>query len=67
MKQEIKQQIGQSVQDFRLPRYQEIPDVGLFWNRPQNISAATCPPILETPLTASMISNYVNGDCCPAR
>ena len=30
MKQEIKQQIGQSVQDFRLPRYQEIPDVGLY-------------------------------------
>ena len=30
MKQEIKQQIGQSVQGFRLPRYQEIPDVGLY-------------------------------------
>ena len=30
MKQELKQQIGQSVQGFRLPRYQEIPDVGLY-------------------------------------
>ena len=30
MKQETKMQIAQSIKDFRLPRYQEIPNVGLY-------------------------------------
>ena len=59
MKQEIKQQIGQSVQDFRLPRYQEIPDVGLYLEQATKYICRYLSPILETPLTASMISNYV--------
>ena len=59
MKQEIKQQIGQSVQGFRLPRYQEIPDVGLYLEQATKYICRYLSPILETPLTASMISNYV--------
>ena len=59
MKQEIKQQIGQSVQDFRLPRYQEIPDVGLYLEQATKYICRYLSPILETLLTASMISNYV--------
>ena len=30
MNQETKQRIAQPLQDFHLPRYQEIPDVGLY-------------------------------------
>ena len=30
MKQETKQQIADSLRDFRLPRYNEIPTVGLY-------------------------------------
>lgn len=59
MKQELKQQIGQSVQGFRLPRYQEIPDVGLYLEQATKYICRYLSPILETPLTASMISNYV--------
>ena len=59
MKQELKQQIGQSVQDFRLPRYQEIPDVGLYLEQASKYVCRYLSPILDTPLTASMISNYV--------
>ena len=30
MNQEIKQRIAESFRDLHLPRYQEIPDVGLY-------------------------------------
>ena len=30
MKLKTKQKIADSLRDFRLPRYQEIPDVGLY-------------------------------------
>ena len=30
MKQETKHQVRQTVADFRLPRYQEIPNMGLY-------------------------------------
>ena len=30
MKPETKQEITNSIQDFRLPRYNEIPNVGLY-------------------------------------
>jgi len=59
MKQEIKQQLGQSVQGFRLPRYQEIPDVGLYLEQAAKYICRYLSPILASPLTASMISNYV--------
>ena len=30
MKPEIKQQLAESIRNFRLPRYSEIPNVGLY-------------------------------------
>ena len=30
MKQETKQQVAQTIANFRLPRYNEIPNVGLY-------------------------------------
>ena len=46
MKQELKQQIGQSVQGFRLPRYQEIPDVGLYLEQATKYICRYLSPIL---------------------
>ena len=59
MQQEIKQQLAQSVQDFRLPRFQEIPDVGLYLEQATKYICRHLASMQENALTASMISNYV--------
>ena len=59
MKQETKQRIAQSIQDFRLPRYQEIPNVGLYLEQATKYVCEYLAPLGEFSLTPSMISNYV--------
>ncbi len=59
MKQETKQQIAQSMEGFRLPRYNEIPDVGLYLEQATKYVASYLAPLGEYTLTPSMISNYV--------
>lgn len=59
MKQETKQQISLSVQNFRLPRYNEIPSVGLYLEQASKFICEYLAPFGENALTGSMISNYV--------
>lgn len=59
MKNETKQQLAEPIQNFRLPRYQEIPNVGLYLEQTTKFIAEALAPLGESPLTASMISNYV--------
>lgn len=59
MKQETKQQIASSIADFRLPRYQEIPNVGLYLEQATKYVCEYLAPLGEFSLTPSMISNYV--------
>ncbi len=59
MKLETKQQISLSVQDFRLPRYQQIPNVGLYLEQVSKYICEFLSPLGENALTVSMISNYV--------
>lgn len=59
MKQETKQNICLSIQDFRLPRYNEIPNVGLYLEQASKFICEYLAPLGENPLTSSMISNYV--------
>lgn len=59
MKDETKKQIGLSVKDFRLPRYNEIPDVGLYLEQATKYVCGYLAPLGEYTLTPSMISNYV--------
>ena len=59
MKQETKIQIAQSVKDFRLPRYNEIPNVGLYLEQATKYVCEYLAPLGEYSLTPSMISNYV--------
>ena len=59
MNQEIKQRIAESFRDFHLPRYQEIPDVGLYLEQAAKYISGAVSPLGDTPLTGSMISNYV--------
>ena len=59
MKQETKQYIADSIKDFRLPRYREIPDVGLYLDQATKYVGGYLAPLGEYTLTPSMISNYV--------
>ena len=59
MKQETKQQIAETLRDFRLPRYNEIPNVGLYLEQATKYVGEYLAPLGEYTLTPSMISNYV--------
>lgn len=59
MKQETKQRLGQSILSFHLPRYQEIPNVGLYLEQATKYVCEYLEPLGEFSLTPSMISNYV--------
>ena len=59
MKQTTKKQIADSLKDFRLPRYNEIPTVGLYLEQATKYIGEYLEPLGEYTLTPSMISNYV--------
>jgi hypothetical protein len=59
MEKKIKEMLGSQLDGFRLPRYHEIPDVGLYLEQTTKYIADCLAPLTEAPLTASMISNYV--------
>ena len=59
MKPEIKLQLADSVRDFRLPRYAEIPNMGLYLEQATKYVCEYLEPLGEFSLTPSMISNYV--------
>ena len=59
MKNETKQQVAESIRNFRLPRYNEIPSVGLYLEQTTKYISEFLDPLEEGCLTASMISNYV--------
>ena len=55
----IAEQIKDSVNGFRLPRYHEIPDVGLYLEQVSKYIADSLRPLDDLAITGSMISNYV--------
>ncbi len=59
MSQEIKTAITESVQGFRLPRYDEIPNVGLYLEQTAKYLTDYLGPLEDVTITPSMISNYV--------
>ena len=59
MNAKIKTSLAQSIQHFRLPRYREIPTVGLYLEQVTKYISEYLDPIQEGALTSSMISNYV--------
>ena len=59
MTQKMKEEIANSIRDFRLPRYEEIPDVGLYLEQTTKYINGFLEPLPESALTPSMISNYV--------
>lgn len=59
MKQEHKASIKDSVVGFHLPRYQEIPNVGLYLEQTTKYIEEYLEPFHDITITGSMISNYV--------
>ena len=54
-----KQAAADSVRNFRLPRYNEIPDVGLYLEQTAKYITGFLAPVIDGGITPSMISNYV--------
>jgi len=54
-----KQAVSETIRGFRLPRYQEIPDVGLYLEQTTKYISGYLDPLWRECITASMISNYV--------
>ena len=48
-----------SIAEFRLPRYEEIPNVGLYLEQTTKYIAEYLAPLQDGAITGSMISNYV--------
>lgn len=66
MKTEIKQSIAESVCGFRLPRYKEIPNVGLYLEQTTKYINGYLMPLGCMEITSSMISNYVKKGLVPS-
>lgn len=59
MDQKLKSEIVVSIQDFKLPKYHEIPDSGLYLEQVARYISDYLAPLEHITLTGSMISNYV--------
>lgn len=59
MKEEMKQQLAESIKDFRMPRYNELPNEGLYLEQTTQYINSVLEPLGCMELTSSMISNYV--------
>ena len=59
MTPEKKELLAATVRDFRLPRYQEIPSVGLYLEQTTKYISQHLDPLEENCLTNSMVANYV--------
>lgn len=59
MDQSVKDSIQHSIAEFSLPRYQEIPNVGLYLEQTAQYISEYLTRLGDFTLTGSMISNYV--------
>ena len=59
MNEHIQSKMANPIQNFRLPRYQEIPDVGLYLEQTAKYIDSYLGPLEDISITGSMISNYV--------
>ena len=57
--EEMKRAVEEKIRNFRLPDYEEIPDVGLYLEQTCRSVTDFLAPLESVTLTTSMISNYV--------
>ena len=61
MNEEYRRRLAEYVAEFRLPRYRELPDIGLHLEQVTRYASRYVP----SPLTGSMVSNYVKQKLIP--
>lgn len=66
MNKEIRQHLKASVMDFRLPRYAELPTVGLYLEQVTKYINGFLKSVSCAEITPSMISNYVKKGFIPS-
>ena len=59
MNTDFQKQLAQPIKTFRLPRYNEIPTMGLYLEQVTKYIADIFQPLQVVNITSSMISNYV--------
>lgn len=59
MRQKQREELKKSIENFRLPRYDEIPDVGLYLEQITKYIGDLLKPLEDISITRSMISNYI--------
>lgn len=59
MTQEMKETLAATMAGFSLPRYNEIPNVGLYLEQTTKYICECLAPLQENAVTGTMISNYV--------
>lgn len=59
MDEKAKHIVGRFASDFRMPRYADIPNVGLYLDQVVQYVNAVIEPLGISGLTASMVGNYV--------
>lgn len=59
METKMKKELAVSMSTFRLPRYQELPDVGFYLEQTTKYINSILQPLNGIEITSSMISNYV--------
>lgn len=59
MEQNAKSEIQKLIKDFYLPRYNDIPNVGLYLEQVVKYISEYLEPLESFSITASMVSNYV--------
>ena len=65
MKHEMKRQIAEKIREFRLPRYEEIPNMGLYLEQTTKYINNHLAPLRCLEITPSMVSNYVKKGLIP--
>ncbi len=65
MSENIKDNLSKSMEEFRLPSYMEIPNVGLYLEQTSNYIMEYLQILPGMSLTGSMISNYVKKKIIP--
>lgn len=66
MDDEMQNRIITDIAAFHLPRYAQIPDVGLYLEQAVRYVNACIEPLGEAKLTSSMVSNYVKQKLVPS-
>ena len=65
MNTDMKLRLAAPIRDFRLPRYAEIPNVGLYLEQTTKYINSYLAPLGCPEVTSSMVSNYVKKGLLP--